>query len=168
MKVVFTTLLFCFCFVLILKAEDWNKVRQTIEENNNKIEKGLVKGDVDLVMSYYTEDAISLPEYEPALKGNPAIKKKTEKDFLGITVTSIDFKTTDLFGSGDLAVEIGEWNLVSTNAGSTNQEAYSGKYVFIWEKQNDNSWKIKTETWNANAYPTLMSEGTESKTDEVK
>lgn len=169
MKAVYTTLLICFCFVLTLRAEDWNKVRQTIEEMNNKLEKSIVEGDMSYQLSYYTEDAISMPDFEPALKGITEIKKSMENNMKsGMKVTSADFKTTDLIGSGDLAVELGEWNMTMAMPGNTSPMNQTGKYITVWQKQADNTWKVKADTWNTNSNPSMMSEGEKTNTDEMK
>lgn len=169
MKTMYTLLLVCFCFVFSLHAEDWTKVRQTIEEMNNKLEKGIVEGDMNTMLSFYTEDAISLPDFEPAVRGIAEIKKKAEEHHKeGMKITSADFKTTDVVGSGDIAVEVGEWNMTMTMPGSSTPMNDMGKYVTVWQKQADNTWKVKVETWNTNSRPMMMSEGEKSTTDEMK
>jgi ketosteroid isomerase-like protein len=169
MKSLCIAFMLIFCFVLTIRAEDWNKVKQTIEEMNNKMEKELVEGNVEQLITYYTEDAISLPGFEPACRGIAEIKQKAEEhNQQGFKVTSADFKTTDVIGSGDIAVEVGEWNMTITMPGSGSPMNDTGKYVTVWQKQADDSWKIKVETWNTNSNPMMMSEGAGTTTDEMK
>jgi ketosteroid isomerase-like protein len=172
MKNTVTALMFIFCFILtagIIHAEDWNKVKKDIEEINNKLEAGIVAGDINQMTAFYTDDAVSLPSFEPALRGISEIKKKSQENLkTGYKITSADFKTTDVIGSGDLAVEVGEWNMTMLMPGSVDPMNDTGKYVTVWQKQADNSWKIKVETWNTNSNPTMMSQGEETNPDEMK
>ena len=129
----------------------------------------MIAGDAEQMTAYYTEDAITLPGFEPATRGLADIKKKTREGLAtGNKITSADLKTTDVIGSGDLAVEVGEWNMIMTMPGNTEPMNNTGKYVTVWQKQSDNTWKIKVETWNTNSNPAMMSEGMGGEKDKMK
>jgi uncharacterized protein (TIGR02246 family) len=160
------------CLVLntgLINAQDWTKVRQTIEDTNNKLEKGMIAGDVDQMTAFYTEDAISLPGFEPATRGLAEIKRKTQEGLAtGYKISAADFKTTDVIGSGDIAVEVGEWSMTMTMPGNPEAMNDMGKYVTVWQKQSDDTWKIKVETWNTNSNPAMLSEGMNKEKDQMK
>jgi ketosteroid isomerase-like protein len=56
----------------------------------------------------------------------------------------------DLFSSGDLIHEVGNYEITLKVPGVPYDITDKGKYLVIWEKQNDGSLKIKLETWNNN------------------
>lgn len=143
-----------FLFMSAANAEDWSKVRKAIEKANEQIAQAMINQDLNTVSSFYTKDAVSLPNYSHELRGLDNIIADSKKDFAdGLKYYSGGFKTTDLYGTGDLAVEIGEWSVTYSIHKSTEKRNGHGKYLVVWQKQSDSSWRIKTETWNANEYP---------------
>jgi uncharacterized protein (TIGR02246 family) len=172
MKCLFNVLFACILFVSAsstLLAQDWTKVRETIEKNNKKLVEGMLAGDAEQMTAFYTDDAISLPGYEPAARGISEIKKKTLEGLAtGYKITAAQFETTDVIGGGNLAVEVGKWIMTITVPGNPAPMNDKGKYVTVWEKQSDDTWKIKVETWNTDSNPAMMSEGNNNSTDEMK
>ncbi len=141
-------------FASFINAEDWSKVRKAIEEMNNKMEKAMVSEDVNTISSFYATDIVSLPDYKPALRGIDNVLADYKKDLSdGFKYYSADFKTHDLYGSGDLAVEVGDWMVSFKLPGGKEKMNDQGKYVVVWQKQSNGSWKIKTESWNTDSFP---------------
>ena len=54
----------------------------------------------------------------------------------------------ELFGSGDLIHEIGKYEISLEIPGVPHPITDKGKYLVIWQRQNDGTLKIKLETWN--------------------
>lgn len=94
----------------------------------------------------YAEDAKVLPPNMPALEGLPAIKAA-----LGQAPPYKEFKLdiVTLEGRGDLAVEYGRYSLVAPSAGPAASVADKGKYVAVWKKQADGSWKMIRDIFNS-------------------
>lgn len=157
-----------FFYTSYINAQDWNKVRQSIEDMNKKIEKAVVADDFEQIASFYCSDVISLADYEPEIKGLDKVIEKSKKDKAdGFKYNSMRLKTTEVYGSGNLAVEIGEWEVGFQLPGYNKKFKDQGKYVTIWQEQPDKTWKIKTETWNTNTFPVRESSG-EAEISEVK
>ena len=160
--------LFIFLSFSLTKAEDWSKVRKEIEKANDQIAKAMVADDIKTIASFYTQDAISLPDYKPAINGLDNIvadyKKDSENEFKYL---SVDFRTTDLLGSGDIAVETGEWDVSFILPGNTEKMNNQGKYITVWHKQPDGSWKVKVDTWNTNSFPASGNE-TSAKSSDIE
>jgi ketosteroid isomerase-like protein len=86
---------------------------------------------------FYAPDAtILLPHLEPVV-GRPAIADFIKEGFPGMT--SFDFRTVSLEGCGDLAYVRGTYHLeMTTRDGPI---ADHGKFISIWKRQDDGSWK---------------------------
>lgn len=159
MKTSFLKVVLLSCFLIIPSVnisaqDDMSSVRSTIEALNQEMAAAMVAGEYAGMNKFYTEDVISLPDFEPAIRGLDNIMEKAKKDMeAGFKVLSADFKTTDVFGSGDLAVEVGEWTMKMEIPEMENPWEDTGKYVTLWQKQDDGNWKIKVETWNTNTNP---------------
>mgnify|MGYP001822815980 FL=1 len=95
---------------------------------------------------FYAPDAIILlPHLEPVV-GRPDILDFIKEAFPGLT--SFDLRTAHLEGSGDLAYVRGTYHLEMTTPDGP--VADHGKYVSIWKRQNDGSWKNSLYMSNPN------------------
>ncbi len=148
---------FSFCFVLIsahlYAQEDMSKLKEKIEAMNDTYSKAEIAGDDETILSFYAEDAISLPSYSPIIKGKEAIKESMLQSKGAYKITEFKMTTLDVFGSGDLVYEIGNYNMAMTMPGMEKPVTDTGKYLTVYQKQADGSLKIKAETWNTDLNP---------------
>lgn len=104
--------------------------------------------DLDKVISFYADDAVELPNQGPAAKGKENIRK-TWGPLLAPPGSGLSWQTSSLeiARSGELAYETGNYNFVTIDKkGKTNDQ--KGKYVVVWKKQSDGSWKVVVDTDN--------------------
>jgi len=99
------------------------------------------KGDLAL----YTEDAIQLPPNQAALQGKAAIQAWYEAfpPFSNFQEQSLDIE-----GQADLAYDRGTYSMTVTPPGAAPIED-RGKYLTIYRKQADGSWKIARVMFNS-------------------
>jgi len=117
----------------------------------NEMNKAMVDGDHAAIYRFYLEDAISLPDNMPMLKGIEAIKKSGEMMHqMGVKISSMKTVVTEVYESSDLLVEIGTFDIVIEMQGMPQPYNEKGKYLNIWKKMDDGSLKLKVETWNSN------------------
>lgn len=105
------------------------------------------RGDIPGVAAMYAEDAMAFPPESEIVKGRPAIEALW-KGVRDTGVQSIDLTVLDVQTSGILLVETGKANLHVAGAGSP-QATVTVKYVVVWKKQKDGSWKILRDIWNS-------------------
>ncbi|MDX1702285.1 MAG: hypothetical protein R3250_16780, partial [Melioribacteraceae bacterium] len=100
------------------------------------------------------DDIIAMPSYEPMLKGLDANKKSWEgMKQSGVKMTAFKSTVTDLMKYGDLIVDIGTYEISMSIPGMDQPWNDNGKYLTLWEMQDDGSMKIKVETWNTDVNP---------------
>jgi ketosteroid isomerase-like protein len=105
--------------------------------------------DVERVASFYAEDAIAYPPNEPAAVGRAAAKKIWAAYFADPTF-AISWKTLHAEVAGDLGYTSGSYeDSFKGPDGKTVHE--KGKYVCVWRKQKDGSWKALHDIWNSDA-----------------
>jgi ketosteroid isomerase-like protein len=105
--------------------------------------------DVDRVASFYAQDAIAYPPGAPAAVGLAAAKQVWAAYFADSTF-SISWKTehAHVGQGGDLGYTSGTYeDSYKGPDGAMVQEA--GKYLCVWAKQADGSWKAVHDMWNA-------------------
>jgi len=155
MKKLFATL-FAFLFAAsLLNAQDTAELMKKIQAMNDESAKKMVSGDEAGMWANYTEDVISMPSYEPMLKGIAACKESYKKmNESGMKMTAFKSTVTDILQSGNFVVDIGMYEITMTMPQMGDQPwSDNGKYMTVWEKQEDGSLKVVVETWNTDNNP---------------
>ena len=135
-------------------SDDPAQVRQSIDQVNADFIAGLKAGDVPRLVAHYDADATVLPNGMPAAHG-PAEIQKALGDFLGaVTISDFQLTTTDVTVQGDMAIETGTTRMtMQPKQGGGKPTTDVGKYVVVWKKQADGSWKLWRDIFNSDAPP---------------
>jgi uncharacterized protein (TIGR02246 family) len=120
---------------LVKLDDDWSKAAAT--------------RDAERVASFYAEDAIAYPPNEPAAVGRAAAKK-VWAGYLADPNYTISWKTTHAEVRGDLGYTTGTYEdaLKGPDGKTVNGR---GKYLCVWKKQRDGSWKAIHDMWNTDS-----------------
>jgi ketosteroid isomerase-like protein len=146
-------------------AQDVEKVKTKIEALNKVFIQAMLDNDTDKMLSLYTKDIISMPSYQPTVKGITKVRELSEMQAeSGWKTTYFVLGTTDVILAGNLAIEIGNYDMKMSGP-DVPEWADNGKYITIWEEQKDGSMKIKVETWNTDTNPWQQME--EAKQEEM-
>jgi ketosteroid isomerase-like protein len=105
--------------------------------------------DVEKTVSYYSDDAVVMPPNIPTLTGKEPIRALW-KSMLESPSFSGGWQATkvDIARSGDLAYISGNYEFKETDAGGK-PITDKGKYLEIWKKQSDGSWKCVADMFNS-------------------
>jgi ketosteroid isomerase-like protein len=152
-----------------LASKDLSKIKATLDAMSNELVQATLEGDVETVMSHYTEDSVSMPNYHGILEGSQAIREYQENMYaVGIEFQSMDFTTRDLWKCGDLVYETGAFGVSLTMPGAPEPVTDHGKYMTVWEQQRGGVLKIKTEIWNSDFNPWVMAAQQELSSEEAQ
>lgn len=131
-----------------------SEYKDMIVKLNKEIAEAMITGNHEKSISFYTKDVISLPNYSKMLEGIDAIRKSNEvMEKAGWKVKSFEPKTLNVTSCDNLITEIGIFKISFFMEGMEKPIDESGKYITIWEKQEDGSLKIKLEMWNSDTSP---------------
>jgi uncharacterized protein (TIGR02246 family) len=107
--------------------------------------------DLDKTLAYYTDDAIWLEDKGPMLQGKAALRSAWQQVFAqdgpGLTFTTT---AVDVAKSGDLATEYGTYLLEVADKNGHFKDQH-GKYMTVWKKQPENTWKATMDIDNMDA-----------------
>ncbi len=136
------------------RAADEAAIRQADEAWSKAAEAKQLDGPTGY-FSFFLEDAIMLPPNEPMLNGKAAIHKAMSAFFAmpGFTVKWQPTKV-EAARSGDFGFSVGTFEL-SVNGPTGAPMTDRGKYLVIWKKQADGSWKSAAESFNSDLPLTL-------------
>lgn len=117
-------------------AIDLEKVKPEIQAMEDAYAAAEKAKDADKVMAYYSDDAVSYGRNRAPEVGKTAIKESLAKRLAADTVGNTNvYKIVDLFGEGNMLVEIGSW----TEMNPAGAEINKGHYMSYFQKR-DGKW----------------------------
>ena len=142
-------LLLLFLFIISCNpSDDYDSNILEIKKVNQKYLEFYNSGNYEGVASLHTEDAVVMPPNVPARIGKDqimlAIKEEVDMGF-----TDLKFIENDIKIFGTLAYDEGSYSLNVKSEKGEVIDNDSGKYLVVWEKQNDGSWLMKKDIWNS-------------------
>jgi uncharacterized protein (TIGR02246 family) len=130
-------------------APDAAAVRQAIESVNARLDSAIVKNDTATLASFYVDDAILMMSDIPAARGHDAIAKTFAGMGSALKASSFRLQTQDVIVTGDYAIETGSYALTGTPAKASKPVHDVGKYLVLWKKQADGSYRILRDIANS-------------------
>ena len=104
-------------------------------------------GNIDKLVSLYTDDAVRIPPNKPPLVGKEAIRNLFQEQLDQFTVQN-EGVIVDLKVSGDLAFVRGSWTSINTPKTGGDSLKENGSFVSVIQKQLDGSWKVICNIWS--------------------
>jgi uncharacterized protein (TIGR02246 family) len=140
--------LLSFAFIGAVSAAD-TKIEQSLRDLDAKWSAAAGAKDIDKTVSYYSEDAVVMPPNAPSATTKETIRSAW-KEMLTTPGAAISWKATkvEVAKSGDLACVSGTYEETMTDASGKPAKDH-GKYVEVWEKQADGTWKCGADIWNS-------------------
>jgi ketosteroid isomerase-like protein len=143
------------------------ELSRAVETASADLVEATLAEDWDTVFSFYTDDALSMPNYDGMLEGKPAIIDYYRGMHAnGVRFEAMDFVTRDLWGCGDQAYETGTFEISLRVPGMVDTLTDRGKYVTVWKRDAVGALKIKAEIWNTDNNPWVGRE--DSPSDEAR
>lgn len=126
-----------------------------IQEQFSRWIQASEQGNADALASIYTENAVMLPPGAPSFKGRTKIKSLFAQQFARTKEASYNFKTYDLVVFDDWAWRRGSYEVVATlKNGKTFR--LKDKFIDIWKKGEDGTWRIARDIWNHTNPPAFI------------
>jgi len=97
--------------------------------------------------SFVTDDAMLVPPNEAVVTGAEAIEAWSQRMFESVTVEEATTTVGAVRVAGDWAVSHGEWQMTMSVGGVTVND--TTRYMLVWERQTDGSWKVVHDIWNS-------------------
>jgi uncharacterized protein (TIGR02246 family) len=140
--------LLSFAFFGTASAAD-TKIEQALRDLDAQWSAAAGAKDLDKTVSYYSDDAIVMPPNTSAARTKEAIRSAW-KEMLTAPGAAIGWTATKVEAakSGDLAYVSGTYEETMTDA-SGKPVKDRGKYVEVWKKQADGTWKVVADIWNS-------------------
>ena len=108
--------------------------------------------DADKWASYFAEDGVALYPGAPTLNGKAAIKAAMAPYFADPKF-ALSFESTKIVASkgGDMVYSQGTYTMTMTDPKTKKPMTDKGKYLTVYTKQPDGSWKAVADTYNSDS-----------------
>ena len=104
--------------------------------------------NLDAVLSYYSSDAVVLPANQEMLTNKGDITKAWMTLLDRSNTVSWNSMYVEASQSGEMVYDVGSYTL-TTKVKNGKPTTDHGKYLAVWKKQADGSWKAVADTWNS-------------------
>ena len=133
------------------KTVDLEKERAALRDAYtaaDKVAHGAPPTNVDQLLDFYADDAVVYAPGIPRVVGKNALKTVfTGMTFTKVRVTSLN---TEVAAAGDVGYTTGTFEV------QVNDHTEPGKYVTVWKKAADGSWKIVQDMFNSDTGPQAL------------
>jgi ketosteroid isomerase-like protein len=131
------------------KTNDTQPVEQLLRDLDAQWAKAAAAKDVEQTIAFYSDDAIVFPPNATSAATKETIRNGWKEMFAtpGFVITWQSTRV-QVGKSGEMAWVSGRYALTMNDAsGKPNNDR--GKYLEVWEKQPDGSWKCAADMWNS-------------------
>ncbi|MEL6925369.1 MAG: hypothetical protein AAFO94_15080, partial [Bacteroidota bacterium] len=121
---------------------------------NQHFAKAAKDKNPDLILPYYSDETLFIPEFHPLIIGKAAIKNYYQQIFARQDVESNKRQTKDIIHFEDRVVEWGTFhsNFSAVQSGSKNGQSQSseliGKYMNVWRLSPNGELQLTSAQWN--------------------
>ncbi len=129
------------------------EIRSTIEAANQRATVGMLAGDLAPLLANYADSVVVMMPGMPAMRGNAAVEQGMTGMMSEMKVTAATFTTNNVMATGDMAIESGSFTMTLLPKGGKPMDD-KGKYLTVWQRQADGSWKILRDITNTDLPPT--------------
>jgi ketosteroid isomerase-like protein len=121
--------------------------RASLERIRQEIESAENGGSVERMRAHFAEDVVMMAPNMPAVAGADSAAQAMRQFFDAFNV-QIQYNSTEIVVSGDWAFDRGTYSqtLTPKQGGAPLKE--SGKYLWVYRRAGDGSWKHARVIWN--------------------
>jgi uncharacterized protein (TIGR02246 family) len=116
-------------------------IQKAIDDGNAKYIAAWEKGDSVAFAALFAPNADRVGSDGAVLRGRGAIQDLQKRTFAKVIMSKGTITTTDLVVDGDVAYEIGMYDFTFKPT-TGKDEVDTGRYLTIWAKQPDGTWRI--------------------------
>ena len=127
-------------------------MRSTIDAANEKAVAGMIANDPAAASVNYADDVVVMMPGMAAMRGRTAVQEGFKGMMNSMSIKAAKFNTEDVMVAGDMAVETGTYTMTMQPAKGKAMDD-KGKYMTVWKKQADGSWKIVRDINNSDMAP---------------
>jgi len=124
--------------------ERFLEAKRAIDKGNAQWIEAWEKGDPEMLTAIFANDGVILSRNGRLIKGHQQILEREKEAMQSVTrPIKVSVITVKIWLDGDTAYETGKYKYEHTEKDEPATE--EGRYVTIWKRQNDGSWKLSLD-----------------------
>lgn len=131
-----------------VKEAEIESAQAAIQALNQQWERNFENQDAAGLAALFTEDCVRMPQGGPASAGRSALEAAYRRDFAEVwkTQAKVRLNAEEIVISGEYAFARGADTLIQDGR----QVGETGKWLFVYHRQPDGTWKFHWVTFNSN------------------
>jgi uncharacterized protein (TIGR02246 family) len=121
-----------------------------VDEIYGEYADSILTDDAERWIAHWTDDGVQLPPGLPHLVGRPSILAAFEEHFGTIARTEFVISAKEVQTAGEWAYAWGTFVGTDQPKEGGDVSSIDGKFLTIFQKQSDGSWKIHRDIFNSN------------------
>jgi uncharacterized protein (TIGR02246 family) len=126
---------------------------EALNRLQKQVDSAIIAGATERYVALITDDAVLMPPNGAPVIGKDAIRLWNQAMFKQSRIQSYSSVDDEVVVTGDWAFRRAriDWTIASTAGGAPARD--SGKYIIIYRRQADGSWRVARDIWNSNSQP---------------
>lgn len=118
-----------------------------------QVDSAIIAGDTERYLTLITDDAVLMPPNGPAVFGKDSIRSWNQEMSRQFHIRDYASRDDEVVVADDWAFRRAsvDWTLTSTANGKAVRDL--GKFIIIYRRQPDGSWKVARDIWNSSTAP---------------
>jgi uncharacterized protein (TIGR02246 family) len=115
-----------------------------------QVDSAIITGDTERYLTLITDDAVLMPPNGPPVSGKDAIGSWNRKMSSQVRIQDYASRDDEIVIAGDWAFRraTADWTLKPTAGGPPVRDV--AKFIIIYRRQADGSWKVARDIWSSN------------------
>jgi uncharacterized protein (TIGR02246 family) len=115
-----------------------------------QVDSAIIAGDTERYLTLITNDAVLMPPNGPAINGRDAIGSWNRAMSSQFRIQDYASRDDEIVVAGDWAFRraTADWTLTPTAGGPPIRDVV--KFMIIYRRQQDGSWKVARDIWSSN------------------
>jgi len=135
------------------KAADVEAFKAAVQDTMDKYSIAMNAENSDLWILLWDENGMQMPPGAPAVVGKPAIEKGIRGSHQALDWEEFTINLEEVQVAGDWGFARGTYSASITPKAGGETAFLDGKYLTIFKRQPDGSWKIFRDCFNSNVPP---------------
>jgi uncharacterized protein (TIGR02246 family) len=116
----------------------------------HQVDSAIIAGDTERYLTLITDDVVLMPPNGPAVSGKEAVGVWNRAMSGQVRITEYVSRDDEVVVAGDWAFRRAtvDWTITPSAGGSSIRD--TGKYIIIYRRQRDGSWKVARDIWSSN------------------
>jgi ketosteroid isomerase-like protein len=121
-----------------------------LDRLQRQVDSAITAADIDRYLMLLSDDAVLMPPNGAPIVGKSAIGSWNESMADQFRIASYSSVDDEVIVAGDWAFRRAsfDWTVVPARGGQTLRD--SGKYLIVYRRHPDGSWRVARDIWNSN------------------